>query len=126
MLAILQKEEFENLTKGRPFVNIIKEIEPGDTVEIEKLPYMSADPKTESVKIRGLVIAKVNKKSDTRLKLINSELNTPIERDIPIFNPTILNVTILQKRWLKGGIKRIKRKKLYYMTERDPKEYTIK
>lgn len=64
MLSELKVEEFQKLKNGRSF----PEIRAGDTVEIEKLPYVTS---TEPDIIRGLVIAITNRASDTSIRMIN-------------------------------------------------------
>lgn len=60
----LKDEEFEKLKNGRNWGNI----QPGDTVQIERLPYISA---TQPDIFKGLVIAKVNRKSDSAIRILN-------------------------------------------------------
>ena len=60
----LKNEEFLRLRDGREFPHI----RAGDSVLIEKLPYVSA---TEPDIIKGVVIAKTNKASDTAIRVIN-------------------------------------------------------
>ena len=51
---------------------------------------------------------------------------TPIVRRITIYNPLIQNVKILQKAFIHGGKKRVRRSKIFYMLKRDPSTYTVK
>lgn len=64
MLNQLKQEEFEKLKNGRKW----DQINAGDTVEVERLPFVSAN-KPEIIK--GLVIARVNRASDSSITLIN-------------------------------------------------------
>ena len=64
LLSVLQKEEMENLINDR----IYPVIKPGDSVEVEMLPYSTA--KTPDL-IKGIVIGISNRQSDTIIKLIN-------------------------------------------------------
>jgi hypothetical protein len=64
LLNELKDEEFARLKAGRNF----PEVRAGDSVVIEKLPYISA---TEPDIIKGLVIAKTNRASDTALRIWN-------------------------------------------------------
>ncbi len=64
MLNILKTEEFTYLKQGRQWERILS----GDSVEVTRRPFMtSKDVET----FRGLVIAVVNKASDSRLTVIN-------------------------------------------------------
>jgi ribosomal protein L19 len=42
-----------------------------------------------------------------------------------LYNPLVKNVTVLKKRFIRGGTRRVKRAKLYYLYERDPQLYTV-
>ncbi len=64
LLNELRVEEFNNLKAGREF----PEIHTGDSVEIEKLPFMTSK---DTDIIKGVVIGKVNRASNTSLKLLN-------------------------------------------------------
>jgi ribosomal protein L19 len=119
MLNILQKLEMEKLVNSR----VYPEIHAGDSVEIEKLQYMSSK---EPVFIRGVVLGKFNRKSDTSILILNVEFGIPVKRRIPIYSPVIQNIKILQKAFIHNGKKRVRRSKLYYLLERDPEEYTVK
>ena len=119
MLAILQKEELELVRNGREYPNI----EPGDSVMVEQLPYMTATT-TETVK--GVVIARPRKGMNTTIHLLNVEYGTPVKRMIPIYNPLVKNITILQKAFIHQGKKRVRRAKLYYLEKKDPALYTVK
>lgn len=115
----MQNEEFEKLKNNRQFPNV----EAGDSVSIEKLPFMSS---TEPDIIKGVVIAKVNRSSDTALTVLNVEHGTPVVRRIVMYNPLVQSIKILQKAFIHEGKKRVRRSKLYYLMNRDPEEYTVK
>jgi ribosomal protein L19 len=119
LLHILKNEEFEKLKSGRVYPNI----HAGDSVQIDKLLYLSSK---EPVQIKGVVIGRYNKLSDTSLSLLNVENGTPVIRLIPIYSPLVQSIKILQKAFLHNGKKRVKRSKLYYLQTRDPEEYTVK
>lgn len=119
LLNILQKEEYERLKNGRQW----PEINSGDSVMIERLPYITA---TEPEILKGVVIAHVKRNSDTSLTLLQSEYGTPYQRCIPLYNPLITNITVLQRAFIHKGLKRVRRSKLYYLKDRDPKFFTVK
>lgn len=119
LLNILQLEELETLRNGR----VYPEIHAGDSVEIEKLLYVSSK---EPFMIRGVVIGKYNKKSDTSITILNVENGTPITRNIAIYSPMVVSIKILQKAFIHNGKKRVRRSKLYYLVDRDVEEYTVK
>ena len=119
LLNILQKEEFETLRAGR----VYPEIHAGDSIEIEKLLYVSSK---EPFAVRGVVIGKYNKKSDTSLTILNVEAGTPVLRNIPIYSPLVVSIKILQKAFIHNGKKRVRRSKIYYLENRDVEAYTVK
>ena len=118
MLNTLQAEEFETLKKGRQF----PEFRAGDSIQIDHLPHMSSN---EPEKLRGVVIAKTNRKSDSSVTLLNTEYGVPFVRRIILYSPLVTNVTVLQKKFLTKGKKRVKRAKLYYLMDRRPDTYTV-
>ena len=118
LLNMLRNEEYEKLKNGREWPRI----QAGDSIEIHKLPYMTA---SQPDIIKGLVIAKVNRASDTSVLMINNEFGTPVVRRIILYSPLIQDVKILQKAFIHDGKKRVRRSKIYYFMSRDPKLYTI-
>ena len=118
LLSTLQVEEFEALKKGRQF----PEFRAGDSIQIDHLPYMSSN---EPEKLRGVVIAKTNRKSDSSVTLLNAEYGVPFVRRIFLYSPLITNITVLQKKFVTKGKKRVKRAKLYYLMDRRPDVYTV-
>jgi len=117
LLGSLRSELFDKLRK-RDF----SLIRPGDSVLVERLPYMSSN---EPDKIKGLVIAKTNRLSDSSLVLLNSENGTPVRRRILMYSPLVQNITVLQKAFIHKGLKRVRRSKLYYLEKRSADTFTI-
>lgn len=118
LLNELRTEEFSKLKNNREW----PEIRAGDSISIDMLPYVTA---TQADTIKGVVIAKVNRASDTSVTLINNEYGTPIVRRITLYGPLVKDVKILQKAFIHEGKKRVRRSKIYYFMEKDPKLYTI-
>ena len=75
--------------------------------------------------MKGMVIAKTNRASDTAITMLNVEGGTPIMRRLVLYSPLIIDVKVLQKSALHKGRKRTRRSKLYYLTERRPDVYTV-
>mmetsp|Transcript_23016 Transcript_23016/g.33673 ORF Transcript_23016/g.33673 Transcript_23016/m.33673 type:complete len:168 (+) Transcript_23016:97-600(+) len=115
----LKLEAFEKLKNGRQW----PEIKAGDAVEIKRLDYMTA---TEADTIRGVVIAVTSRFSDSAISILNYEYGTPFFRRIVLYNPLVQDVKILQRAFIHDGKKRVRRSKLYYLQDRDPKHYTVK
>ena len=99
------------------------EIRAGDSVVVEKLQNMSS---TEPNVVKGVVIAKTNRASDSAITLLNVEHGTPIVRRIVMYSPLILSIRVLQKAFIHKGKKRVRRSKLYYLTDRDPETFTVR
>ena len=118
LLNILRNEEFTEMRKNRDY----QLIRAGDSVLVERLPYMSSN---EPDKIKGLVIAKINRASDSALVLLNSEHGTPIKRRILMYSPLVQNITVLQKAFIHKGLKRVRRSKLYYLENRSADSFTV-
>jgi len=118
LLNTLTNEEFTKLKDGREW----PQVRAGDSVQIDHLPNMSSN---DPVKIRGVVIAKVNRSSDTALTILNVEGGTPIERRITMYSPLVTNITVLQKAFIHEGKKRVRRSKLYYLRDLKPELFTV-
>ena len=118
LLNELRLEECLKLKKDRDYSSV----QPGDSVLIERLPYMSSN---EPDKIKGLVIAKTNRASDSALVLLNSEHGTPIRRRMLMYSPLVQNISVLQKAYIHKGKKRVRRSKLYYLEKRGADSFTI-
>ena len=119
LLNILKQEEFAGLRGVREW----PEIRAGDSVVVEKLPNMSS---TEPNVVKGVVIAKTNRASDTAITLLNVEHGTPIVRRLVMYSPLILSIKVLQRAFIHKGKKRVRRSKLYYLMDRDPETFTVR
>jgi large subunit ribosomal protein L19 len=119
LLNILKNQEYESLRNGREW----PEVRAGESVVIEKLPYTTSN---EPNIIKGLIIAKVNRASDSAITLLNVEHGTPVMRRIVMYSPLIQSIKVIQKAFLHKGKKRVRRSKLYYLIDRDPEAYTVK
>ena len=118
LLGALRTEEYVRLRKAHDY----SAVRPGDSVLVERLPFMSSN---EPDKIKGLVIAKTNRASDSALILLNSEHGTPVKRRILMYSPLVQNITVLQKSFIHKGLKRVRRSKLYYLEERNADSFTV-
>lgn len=49
-----------------------------------------------------------------------------MERRIPIYSPLIKDIKVIQKAFIHKGKKRVRRSKLYYLSDLHPKFYTVK
>lgn len=64
LLSILQNEEYTRLKNGRQWEKIL----PGDSVEIEKVPFTTS---SEVEVVKGVVIGLTNKLGDSRIRILN-------------------------------------------------------
>lgn len=64
LLTELKAEEFEQLRNGRKY----DDIRAGDSIAVDRLPFSSSK---EVETIKGVVIAKTNRASDTAIKILN-------------------------------------------------------
>lgn len=98
--------------------------------------------------IKGVVIGKQNKASDTSIRLLNVsgamqvdvflvenlttialvqvEYGTPVMRLLTMYSPLIKNIKVLQEAFIHKGKKRVRRAKLYYLQNLHPDNYTVK
>ena len=118
LLTSLQSKEYDKLKGKREW----PDFKAGDSIQVDHLPYMSSNDPT---KMRGVVIARTSKLSDSSVTLLNTDHGTPFVRRIFLYSPLVTNVTVLQKAFIKKGKKRVKRAKLYYLKERKPDSYTV-
>ncbi len=94
----------------------------GDSIELTVLSHITAEAPDL---IKGLVISRSNRGMDSSVTIINSEMGTPIKRHIKIFSPLIQSIKILEKAFIYQGKKKVRRAKIYYFQEKDPKFWTI-
>ena len=119
LLAALQQETFAEIKGNREWPSFRS----GDAIEVKRLPHVgSTAPET----LKGVVIAMNSKGADTSVTIANSEDGSPVVRQIKIYNPLISDVKVLEKAFIHGGKKRVRRSKLYYLLERDPQEYMVR
>ena len=119
LLSQLRTQEFEKLRNGREWPRILA----GDSIQIDKLPFVTS---TTMETVKGVVIAKTNRSSDTAVTIVNNEHGTPVIRRLVLYCPLIKNVTILQRAFIRKGLKRVRKSKIYYYLKKDPELYTIK
>lgn len=115
---MLKKEEFITLQNGRVWPKIYS----GDSIAVSHLSHVTAE---KPIIMKGLVIAMVNRASDTAVTMLQVELGCPIVRRVILYSPLVTDVKILQRAFIHDGKKRVRRSKLYYMKDRDPSSYTI-
>ena len=91
----------------------------GDAVELQVVTQGGA--KSESTeRMRGVVLGIFNKGLDTSILIRDVVFGEPIERRIPLHSPLVKSIRVLEKNFVFKGKKRIKRAKLYYLSDRNP------
>lgn len=96
----------------------------GDAVEIDYVPQGGVNGKDRE-KLRGVILGRHNRGMDTAIYLRDVVYGEPVERKIPLHNPMVKSVNILEHNFVFKGKRKIKRAKLYYIRERKPAEYRV-
>jgi large subunit ribosomal protein L19 len=91
----------------------------GDAIEIENVEEGGVNAKTTE-KIRGVVLGIFRKRLDHSILIRDVVFGEPVETRIPLHSPLIRSIKILEKNFVHKGKKKIKRAKLYYLSERNP------
>lgn len=96
----------------------------GDAVEIDYVPQGGVNGKDRE-KLRGVILGRHNRGMDTAIYLRDVLYGEPVERKIPLHNPMVKSLTILEKNFVFKGKRKVKRAKLYYLRDRKPSEYRV-
>lgn len=118
LLNELVQEEFQRMKGDRQWPNFMA----GDVIKVDRLPYVTA---TEPDSFKGIVIAKVNRASDSAMIVASVEFGTPVVRRVVMYSPLIKNVEVINRNVIRKDNKRTRRSKIYYLLERDPKFWTF-
>jgi len=57
---------------------------------------------------------------------VQVESGTKIQRRIPLFHPFIKSIKVIQKAFIHRGKKRVRKSKLYYLSDLHTDLYTVK
>ena len=91
----------------------------GDAIEIEMV--LEGGVKSDDTeKIRGVVLGIFRKKMDTSVLIRDVVFGEPIERRVPLHSPLLRSLKVLEKNFVNKGKKRVRRAKLYYLSDRNP------
>ena len=96
----------------------------GDAIEIDYV-CQGGIHGTELEKLRGVVLGRHNRGMDTAIYVRDVMYGEPVERKIPLHNPLVKSLKVLEKNFVFKGKRKIKRAKLYYLRERNPSEYRV-
>lgn len=91
----------------------------GDAVELQVVTQGGAKSDTTD-KMRGVVLGIFNKGIDKSILIRDVVFGEPIERRIPLHSPLVKSLKVLAKNFVFKGRKRIKRAKLYYLSDWNP------
>lgn len=122
LLSELQREAVSQSFAAKPAVFGVK-FSPGDALEVEFADSLLKGAPVN--KVRGVVLGVANKGIATRVMLRDVVLGTVIERHLQLHSPMVKSVKVLKERFVKGGKKRIKRAKLYYLRDRPDNEVRV-
>jgi large subunit ribosomal protein L19 len=115
LLQVLEKEKEEEAQTDlqRP------DFGPGDLIELK---LSVPENKRRTTVFKGICIAKRNRGYRTSFTLRNFIGNSGgIERTFPLYSPHVLDIKILSST----GRRKYRRAKLYFLRERQPKEYRV-
>jgi large subunit ribosomal protein L19 len=91
----------------------------GDAIEIQ-LVSQGGVKSNEYEKVRGVVLGIFRKHLDHSVLIRDVVFGQPLERRIPLHSPLIKSVKVLEENFIFKGRRKIKRAKLYYLSERNP------
>ena len=91
----------------------------GDAVELQVVNQGGAKSDNTD-KMRGVVLGIFKKGLDTSILIRDVLFGEPIERRIPLHSPLVKSLKVLERNFVFKGKKKIKRAKLYYLSERNP------
>jgi large subunit ribosomal protein L19 len=91
----------------------------GDAIEIEAVEEGGINA-TSTEKIRGVVLGIFRKGLDHSVLIRDVVFGEPVETRVPLHSPLLRSVKILENNFVHKGKKKIKRAKLYYLSERNP------
>lgn len=91
----------------------------GDAIEIEAVEEGGINALTTE-KTRGVVLGIFRKGLDHSVLLRDVVLGQPVETRVPLHSPLLRSLKVLEKNFVHKGKKKIKRAKLYYLSDRNP------
>lgn len=112
MIKELEKEQEAKAAAEKAF----PQFRAGDVLELK---LAIPENKRRVSTFKGICIAKKNRGWRTSFTIRNSiGTSGGIERTFPLYCPTLLELKVLESR-------KVRRSKLYYLRDRNPKEYRV-
>lgn len=121
MYDLLQQEAIEKAVAETPKV-WEERFRAGDAVELEVVKRGGKDTteKSNKEKLRGVVLGIYKKKIEYSIQIRDVIQGHPIERRIPLHSPLVRSLKVLERNFVYKGRKRVRRSKLYYLSDRNP------
>lgn len=117
-MSELNKEAIAKSKESNPKVWDV-EFRVGDAIEVEQIEEGGIN--SDSIeKIRGVVLGIFRKGLDHSVLIRDVVFGQPVETRIPLHSPLLKSIKVLEKNFVHKGKKRIKRAKLYYLSDRNP------
>ena len=94
----------------------------GDAVELDVVTQggVKTTNKSDKRRMRGVILGIFRKGIDYSILIRDVIQGRQIERKIPLHSPLVRSLTVLEKNFVFKGKKRIKRAKLYYLSDKNP------
>jgi large subunit ribosomal protein L19 len=118
MMHELTTEKMQQSKESNPAVWDTK-FRVGDAIEIQLVSQGGTNSKAYE-KVRGVVLGVFKKGLDHSVLIRDVVFGEPLERRIPLHSPLIKSVKILEENFVFKGRRKIKRAKLYYLSDRNP------
>jgi large subunit ribosomal protein L19 len=91
----------------------------GDAIEMESVEEGGINA-TSTEKIRGVVLGIFRKGLDHSVLIRDVVFGEPVETRVPLHSPLLRSVKVLEENFVHKGKKKVKRAKLYYLSDRNP------
>jgi large subunit ribosomal protein L19 len=118
LYAEINQEAMEKSKASKPAVWNTK-FRVGDAIEIEHVEEGGINS-TSKEKIRGVVLGIFRKGLDHSVLIRDVVFGQPVETRVPLYSPMLRSIKVLEENFVHKGKKKIKRAKLYYLSDRNP------
>lgn len=118
MLHEITEEAIQKSKEARP--KVWSDFRVGDAIEIH-MASIGGVKSQRFEKIRGVVLGIFRNGLDTSVLIRDVMFGQPIERRVPLHSPLLRSLAVLEKNFVFKGKRKVKRAKLYYLRERNPR-----
>mmetsp|Transcript_12990 Transcript_12990/g.17017 ORF Transcript_12990/g.17017 Transcript_12990/m.17017 type:complete len:236 (-) Transcript_12990:289-996(-) len=121
MFTLIMKEHIEKSKEATPEV-WQESFRVGDAIEIKVATQggSKTEERSNFVRYRGAILGIYRRKLDHSILIRDVIDGHPIEQIVPLHSPMVKSLTVLEKNFVFQGKKKVKRAKLYYLSERNP------